>query len=333
MQSTLVRLARISGNRLASRTIQDKSSRPCLSLIRARDFSSNDTPDGKYAVINHSEAYEQAMQGLHGKQLALARLEGVGKDDPPFDPFLEDELLEELNAAEEGEKDDDEYDDIEEAELVENEESFDDYEDFEEEDESPYNRDGSVRRKMSVKATLRAGFPAGGLFAVIQLSGIQHKVAADDLVVCNRLQPVEKFKIGSVHTLSDVLLVGSSHMTLVGMPIVSGAEVDVMVEEITRDAKVIVFKKRRRKHSERRNGFRRDVTFLRILDIRFPEEYKDHNHVGREILEELEETTKVSAGKQEVTQEAYAEPNEASEEKAEPEAAEELKARTEEDKR
>lgn len=325
MQSTLVRLARISGNRLASRTIQDKSSRPCLSLIRAREFSSDEAPASKYAVINHSEAYEQAMQGLHGKQLALARLEGVGKDDPPFDPFIEDEL-EELNAAEREEEE--EYDDIEEAELVEDEESLDDYEDFDEEDDSPYNRDGSVRRKQSVKATLRAGFPAGGLFAVIQLSGSQHKVAADDLVVCNRLQPVEKFKIGSVHTLSDVMLVGSSHMTLVGMPIVAGAEVDVMVEEITRDAKVIVFKKRRRKHSERRNGFRRDVTFLRILDIRFPEEYKDHNHVGREILEQLEETTKVSAGKQEVTQKAYAEPKEASEEEAET-----AEARTDEDKR
>jgi large subunit ribosomal protein L21 len=325
MQSTLVRLARISGNRLASKTIQDKSSRPCLSLIRARDFSTNEAPASQYAVINHSEAYEQAMQGLHGKQLALARLEGVGKDDPPFDPFIEDELAE-MNAAEEGEED--AYDDIEEAELVEDEESFDDYEDIEEENDSPYNRDGSVRRKQSLKATLRAGFPAGGLFAVIQLSGAQHKVAADDLVVCNRLQPVEKFKIGSVHTLSDVLLVGSSHMTLVGMPIVAGAEVDVMVEEITRDAKVIVFKKRRRKHSERRNGFRRDVTFLRILDIRFPEEYKDHNHVGREILEQLEETTKVSAGKQEMAQKAYAEPNEATEEEAE--AAE---ARREGDKR
>jgi large subunit ribosomal protein L21 len=326
MQSTLVRLARISGNRLASKTILDKSSRPCLSLIRARDFSSNEATASKYAVINHSEAYEQAMQGLHGKQLALARLEGVGKDDPPFDPFLEEEL-EELKAAEEAEEED-EYDDIEEAELVEDEESFDDYEDIEEENDSPYNRDGSVRRKMSVKATLRAGFPAGGYFAIIQLHGSQHKVAADDLVVCNRLQPVDKFKIGSVHTLSDVLLVGSSHMTLVGMPIVAGAEVDVMVEEITRDAKVIVFKKRRRKHSERRNGFRRDVTFLRILDIRFPQEYKDHNHVGRDILEALEETTKVSAGKQEVTQKAYAEPNEASEEEAKPEATEEPKART-----
>jgi large subunit ribosomal protein L21 len=82
-------------------------------------------------------------------------------------------------------------------------------------------------------------------------------------------------------------------MTLVGMPHVAGAEVDVMVEEITRGSKVIVFKKRRRKHSERKNGFRRDVTMLRVLDVRMPAEYKDHNHVVREIVNELVDRSSV----------------------------------------
>ena len=45
-----------------------------------------------------------------------------------------------------------------------------------------------------------------------------------------------------------------------------------MVEEITRDKTVIVFKKRRRKNSRRKNGHRRQVTFLRVLDVRFPGE-------------------------------------------------------------
>jgi large subunit ribosomal protein L21 len=126
------------------------------------------------------------------------------------------------------------------------------------------------------------------LFAVVELGGAQHKVSADDLIVVNRLQPIETYKIGSVHTLTDVMLVGSSHMTLVGMPNIKGAEVDVMVEEITRDSKLIIFKKRRRKNSQRKNGFRRDVTLLRVLDIRMPDEHKDHYHVGNEIVEELE---------------------------------------------
>jgi len=238
-------------------------------------------------AVDHSSAYEAAMQGPHGKQLALARLEGKGKDDPVFDPFAEMEL---------------DNTDLEEDEEVlddskEDEDDLADVDDDDEEEDGPdeleyetmYNPDGSLRRKKSVLAALRAGFPSGGQFAVMELGGTQFKVTTDDVIVVNRLKPVDKYCIGSVHTLTDVMLVGSSHITLVGMPFVQGAEVDVMVEEITRDAKVIIFKKRRRKHSQRKNGFRRDVTILRVLDIRMPNEYRDHSHVGREIVDSLEE--------------------------------------------
>jgi large subunit ribosomal protein L21 len=68
-----------------------------------------------------------------------------------------------------------------------------------------------------------------------------------------------------------VLLLGSQEKTSVGLPYVNGGEVDVMVEENTRDKKAIIFnKKKRRKNYRRKNGFKREVTFLRILDIRFP---------------------------------------------------------------
>jgi large subunit ribosomal protein L21 len=262
-------------------------------LMTRRAFSSAPPKGGAYVAIDHSEAYEGAMQGPHGKQLALARLEGAGKDDLPFDPFSDE--LGELSAIDfEDDDDEDEMEDesVLEAELVEDEDDDDDeYEDDEEEGdlESLYNPDGSLRRKKSVMATLRAGFPSGGQFAVVELGGTQFKVTTEDVIVVNRLKPVEDYKIGSVHTLSDVMLVGSSHMTLVGVPYVTGAQVDVMVEEITRDAKVIIFKKRRRKNSQRKNGFRRDVTLLRVLDIRMPEEYRDHTHIGREIVDSLEE--------------------------------------------
>jgi hypothetical protein len=61
-----------------------------------------------------------------------------------------------------------------------------------------------------------------------------------------------------------------------------------MVEEITQDAKVIVFKKRRRKNFQRKNGHRRDLTLMRVLEIRLPEEYKNHERVGRESVDELD---------------------------------------------
>lgn len=263
----------------------------CYNYDNSRKNFSSSSADGEtsfvsaFAVVDHSKAYENSMQGRHGQQLALARLEGIGKDDLPFDPFEEEEqrFLEEderINNLEatngEGDFDDEVDDDSEDDDMNEVD------------DASIYNRDGSVRRKKSVLATLKAGYPAGGLFAVLELAGSQHKVTTDDLLVVNKLKPVEDFKIGSVHTLKDVLLVGSSHLTLVGMPHVTGAEVDVMVEEITQDAKVIIFKKRRRKHSQRKNGYRRDLTLVRVLDIRLPEKYKEHEHIGRESVDDLD---------------------------------------------
>mmetsp|Transcript_26807 Transcript_26807/g.73755 ORF Transcript_26807/g.73755 Transcript_26807/m.73755 type:complete len:348 (+) Transcript_26807:94-1137(+) len=278
----------------------DITTLPCYNNNQSlRNYSSSTTmkskeepPISQFAVVDHSKAYEASMQGRHGQQLALARLEGIGKDDLPFDPFEEEErkfieeeeskdLLEAASSDSEGDQND----------VVDEEYEDDAEEDWDEEDEdetSIYNRDGSVRRKKSVLATLKAGYPAGGLFAVLELAGSQHKVTTDDLLVVNKLKPVEEYKIGSVHTLKDVLLVGSSHLTMVGMPHVTGAEVDVMVEEITQDKKVIIFKKRRRKHSQRKNGYRRDLTLLRVLDIRLPEEYKDHDHVGRDSIDDLE---------------------------------------------
>ena len=282
--------------------------------IRLFSAVSTTSPTSKYALIDHSEAYEASMDGPHGRQLALARLEGQGKDDPPFDPFEEMEQQESMMSMEKGREideaddDDEKYgDEVIEAEYATEEEDEEEEEedhggdnddDLAEEDSenalSIYNRDGSVRRSKSVLATLRAGFPSGGQFAVIELGGAQHKVTPDDLIVVNRLKPVEKYAIGTTHTLTDVLLVGSTHKTLVGMPTVPGAEVDVMVEEITRDKKLIIFKKRRRKNSQRKNGFRRDVTLLRVLDVRMPDEYKNHKHVQRGIVDELEEDLKPS---------------------------------------
>ncbi|KAL3940923.1 MAG: hypothetical protein SGBAC_004636 [Bacillariaceae sp.] len=260
-----------------SRLLQ-RASRNLGATANLETSKSTSERTSSYAVIDHSEAYETAMQGIHGDRLALARLEGQGKDEPPFDPFTEFDL--EVEDRERGN-----------ADGVDEDFETDEADEYEEGDEivDRYNADGSVRRSKSVLTTLRAGFPAGGHFAVVGLGGAQHKVTSDDLIVVNRLKPVEKYRIGSVHTLTDVMLVGSSHTTLVGMPFVKGAEVDVMVEEITRDGKLVVFKKRRRKNSQRRNGFRRDVTLLRVLDVRFPEEHRDHNHIGRELVDELEE--------------------------------------------
>jgi large subunit ribosomal protein L21 len=228
-----------------------------------------------YAAVDHSTEYQDAMNGRHGTQLELARKEGISRDVKTFNPF---------EAYEVHEKDDD---DMEEAELV-NDEDGDAETDIPIKDllndmEQKYNNDGSLRRPKSELIAFRAGLPAGGNFAIINIHGSQHKVCKDDVVIFNKLKPVDKWSVGSTHTLTadegQVLLMGNQDMTLVGLPFVNGGEVDVMVEEITRDQTVIVFKKKRRKHYRRKNGFRREVTFLRILDVRFPDKFQQTTSV------------------------------------------------------
>jgi large subunit ribosomal protein L21 len=242
-----------------------------------------------FAAVDHSVAYETAMKGQHGMQLELAALEGVGKDDADFDPFIEEEMEEDRIRAggkkkeeKDGKKEYDEH--TLEGEIIgQSDADDDDLDDLEDADEislsAVYNNDGSLKR--AKLASLRAGAPAGGMIAIIELAGTQYKVTTDDVLIVNRLKPLDSFAVGSVHELETVMLCSSSHLTLVGMPYVTGATVVVMVEEITMDEKVIIFKKRRRKHSQRKNGFRRDVTMLRILDIRPPEQYQEHEHVER----------------------------------------------------
>ncbi len=232
----------------------------------------------KYASVDHSAAYAEAIASSHGQQLQLALEEGRGKDDAPFDPFSAflDEMGQTVDSVDdEDDKDGGSGDDnIEEAEFNEYDNQEDQEEEEEEEDYQPmYDTTGAPIRPKSERLSLRAGYPSGGNFAVILLAGFQHKVTKDDLLVVNKLKPVSEWSVGSTHTIKgeDVLLVANQHKTCVGLPGVAGAEVDVMVEEITRDKTLVIFKKRRRKNSRRKNGFRRQVTFLRVLDVRMPE--------------------------------------------------------------
>ena len=253
----------------------------------------DDAGDAKvsmYAAVDHGAAYEEALAGRHGDQLRLAYDEGKGKDDPPYDPFVlylpdEDELNDGVEA--EGTKQleagtdeaapaalDEPLEDVE--QVSDDEEEYSDDDDDEEDGQLPeYNNQGFRNRPKSQLAALKSGLPAGGLFAVLNLPGTQQKVTIDDVIVTNKLKPADKWAVGKTITLKndDMLLVGSTHFTLVGLPGVSGVEVDVLVEENTRDARVLVFKKRKRKHSRRLNGFRRDVTLLRVMDIRLPKQY------------------------------------------------------------
>lgn len=110
------------------------------------------------------------------------------------------------------------------------------------------------------------------IFAVVKLGAHQYKITNGDLITSQKLQGAE---VGDKIHLEKVMLLGGKTFTLAGQPLVPGARVLATVEEQTKLAKQIVFKKKRRKNYRRWRGVRHPVTVLRINDI-------EHNTEGME---------------------------------------------------
>jgi large subunit ribosomal protein L21 len=100
------------------------------------------------------------------------------------------------------------------------------------------------------------------MFAVIKAGGKQYRVTAEDVI---RIDRVEK-KPGEVVAFGEVLVVGGD-TPLIGAPMVSGATVAGEVLAHERGDKVIAFKKRRRKNSRRKRGYRHEFSVIRITEI------------------------------------------------------------------
>jgi len=100
------------------------------------------------------------------------------------------------------------------------------------------------------------------MFAVIRAGGKQYRVAAEDVIRIDRVvgEPGEVIEFG------EVLLLGGN-TPQIGAPTISGATVAGEVLQHTRDDKVIAFKKRRRKNSRRKRGYRHEFSVIRITEI------------------------------------------------------------------
>jgi large subunit ribosomal protein L21 len=100
------------------------------------------------------------------------------------------------------------------------------------------------------------------MFAVIKTGGKQYRVAAQDMLKIDRL----KGEPGDIVQFGEVLVVGGDNVTL-GTPTIAGASVAAEVLQQGRGPKIIAFKKRRRKNSRRKRGFRPEFTLVRITEI------------------------------------------------------------------
>src|SRR5205085_850399 len=100
------------------------------------------------------------------------------------------------------------------------------------------------------------------MFAVIKTGGKQYRVAADDKIKVARVAGDP----GDIVEFGEVLVLGGDNIQL-GTPTVSGVTVAGEVLAQDRGPKIIAFKKRRRKNSRRKRGYREEFTLVRITEI------------------------------------------------------------------
>ena len=102
------------------------------------------------------------------------------------------------------------------------------------------------------------------MYAVIKTGGKQYRVAADDVLVIEKIAGDAGAKV----EFGEVLMVGGEGASIkIGAPLVSGAMAKAEVVEQGRGPKVIAFKKRRRKNSRRKRGHRQELTTVKITEI------------------------------------------------------------------
>jgi large subunit ribosomal protein L21 len=100
------------------------------------------------------------------------------------------------------------------------------------------------------------------MYAIVKNGGKQYKVQEGDILLFDKMNLEPKTEIEL-----DVLLLDNNGDVKIGTPIVEGAKVKAEVINEGRGEKVVIFKKRRRKDSKRKRGFRRDFTRVRITKI------------------------------------------------------------------
>jgi large subunit ribosomal protein L21 len=101
------------------------------------------------------------------------------------------------------------------------------------------------------------------MYAVVKTGGKQYKVAAGEKLKVEQIAA----NVGTEIVLSEILAVGNGSDIIVGAPLVPGASIKATIVAQGRHDKVRIFKMRRRKHYQKRQGHRQNFTELFIAEI------------------------------------------------------------------
>ena len=101
-------------------------------------------------------------------------------------------------------------------------------------------------------------------YAVIQTGGKQYKVSAGEII---KVEKLAESKPASKEEFKEILAYGDDKSIELGEPTVSGAKVEAELLKNGKERTVLIFKKRRRKNSRRKNGHRQQYSLIRINKI------------------------------------------------------------------
>ena len=119
-------------------------------------------------------------------------------------------------------------------------------------------------------------------YAVIQTGGKQYKVKSGEIL---KIEKLPETQTDAKIEFNEILAYGDNKLIEIGAPIIKGAKVEANLIKNSKNRTVLIFKKRRRHNSRRKNGHRQEYSMIRINKI-FSKDGK--------ILSEAEKISKVT---------------------------------------
>ena len=137
------------------------------------------------------------------------------------------------------------------------------------------------------------------MYAVLKSVGKQFKVSPGDILKMDKIEG----NVGDTISFKDVVAVGNGDKFELGSPAVQGAEVSAKLLHQTRDDKIRVFRKNRRKHFQRTKGHRQYISILKVMSIKSAigeESFKEPAKKAAPKKEAPKKDAKAAAPKKEV---------------------------------
>ena len=101
-------------------------------------------------------------------------------------------------------------------------------------------------------------------YAIIQTGGKQYKVKASEIL---KIEKLDNLKPESKIEFKEILAYGDDKIIEIGTPVIQGAKVEADLIKNSKNRTILIFKKRRRQNSRRKNGHRQEYSMIRINKI------------------------------------------------------------------